>query len=110
MKTRAFLLAGVAALSVLGASAAPAHATIDTCAFVKPTPDGFLNLRAEPKMGAKIIRRLKPGQELVVVAETTHSPWTRVDVIMGDKKTEGKCVCAWASSRFLRFFQCDDND
>jgi hypothetical protein len=100
------LLTSVAALSVF---AAPAHATITTCAFVKPTPDGFLNLRAEPKMGAKIIRMLKPGQELWVVAETTLPPWTKVEAIVRNQEA-GKYLGAWASSRFLRFFQCDDND
>jgi len=45
MKT--LLLASVAALSVLIASI-EAHALADgfTCAMVKQTPDGFLNLRA----------------------------------------------------------------
>jgi len=86
----------------------PAHATITTCAFVKPTPDGFLNLRAEPKMGAKMIRRVKPGQELWVVAETTLSPWTKVEAIVRGQQI-GPYLGVWAASRYLRFFQCDED-
>jgi hypothetical protein len=60
-------------------------------------------------MGAKIIGRLKPGQELEVVAETTTSPWTQVETIVHNQKA-GKYIGAWVRSRFLRFFQCEDHD
>jgi hypothetical protein len=47
-----------------------ANAYADGCAVVLKTPDGFLNLHKEPKMGSKIVRRLKPGQLIVVAGET----------------------------------------
>src|SRR5262249_15718746 len=100
-------LAGVAALSVLCASAA--HATITAFAFVKPTPDGFLSLRTEPKMGSRIIRRVKAGEELFVVVETTGGPWTKVETIVRNE-TAGKYLGAWAATRFLRVFDCGDYD
>jgi hypothetical protein len=55
-----------------------ADAGADGCAVVLRTPDGFLNLRYEPKMGSIIVGRLKPGELICVHAETMMGKWTRV--------------------------------
>jgi hypothetical protein len=52
-------LTGIAALFL---ATGTAHATADGCAVVLKTPDGFLNMRAEPRMGSRILKRLKPGE------------------------------------------------
>jgi hypothetical protein len=54
-------LSGIAALLL---ATGAAHGTVDSCAVVLRTPDGFLNLRKAPSMKAKIIARLKPGDVL----------------------------------------------
>src|SRR3954452_1905985 len=48
----------------------PAAATTESCAIVRKTPDGFLNMRYQPKMGAVIVGRLKPGEHVLVHDET----------------------------------------
>jgi hypothetical protein len=54
-------------------------ATVDGCAVVLKTPDGFLNVRAEPKMGSRILKRLKPG-EIIATADLESAPngWEKV--------------------------------
>jgi|SRR6516164_1420354 hypothetical protein len=59
---KAAIIAGCVMLSVL--SAPGAHATEDGCAVVLKTPDGFLNVRAKPKMGSRILKRVKPGETI----------------------------------------------
>jgi uncharacterized protein YgiM (DUF1202 family) len=81
-----------------------ANAYADGCAVVLRTPDGFLNLRKAPKMGSKILARLKPGQEITVAGETMAMEWALVSI--GDRKiTNG-----WASTRFLRSVDCDEGN
>jgi hypothetical protein len=98
------LLASITAL-FLATGTTPTHATITACAFVKPTPDGFLNLRKEPRMGAKILRRVESGDILLVVAETSLNPWTKVEAVLRNEEP-GKYLGVYASTRFLRFFHC----
>jgi hypothetical protein len=62
-------LTGIAALFL---ATGVAHATSDGCAVVLRTPDGFLNLRAEPSMKARIVARLKPGEILYDDSRTTN--------------------------------------
>jgi Bacterial SH3 domain len=95
-------------IATLFLTTGPARATITTCAFVRPTPDGFLNLRAEPGMNGKVVRRVKSGQELFVVAETTLDPWTKVEAIVRNEKPVRGYLGAYANTRFLRFFHCDE--
>jgi len=99
-------IAVIAAALFLATGAAPAYATITACAFVKPTPDGFLNLRKEPRMGAKIFRRVESGDILLVVVETSLDPWTKVEAIVRNEKP-GKYLGVYARSRFLRIFDCE---
>jgi hypothetical protein len=49
------------AAALIAALTVPAVATTESCAIVRKTPDGFLNMRYQPKMGAVIVGRLKPG-------------------------------------------------
>ena len=58
------LLAGIAALSVLSASAA--HATDNECAVVLKTSDGFLAVREKPTVKSKIVATLGPKYPLTV--------------------------------------------
>jgi hypothetical protein len=106
MSTRA-LLAGVA---VLFLATGTAHATADGCAVVKRTPDGFLNMRSAPMMGAKIIAKLKPGNRLNIDSATCvskgtsticNTDWVRVLGFHGIK-------FGWVHIRFLNFVDCDD--
>ena len=55
---KAAIIAGCVVLSVLCAPGA--HATADGCAVVKRTSDGFLNLRKDPSMRARIVARRGP--------------------------------------------------
>jgi len=67
MKIHTLLLTGIAALFL---ATGAAQATEDSCAVVKRTPDGFLNMRSAPMMGAKIIAKLKPGNRLNIDSAT----------------------------------------
>jgi hypothetical protein len=74
---KAAIIAGCVVLSVL--CAAPgAHATADGCAVVKRTSDGFVNLRKDPSMRARIVARLKPGQ-IVYVDDLACAPMAHCD-------------------------------
>jgi hypothetical protein len=95
-----------------------AQATIDSCAIVKQTPDGFLNMREFPYGHAKIIRRLKPGAYLDVSTGSCstkdgvqvcneNNSWTAVINIPFVKKTKGYPQ-GWVASRFIRFIDCED--
>jgi len=98
------LLSGIAALFL---ATGAAHATLDGCAVVLRTPDGFLNVRAAPKMEARILKRLKPGDiietdskscEGSVCDEKSH--WIHVFVAPG---TPG-----WVVSRFVIGIDCEN--
>ncbi len=56
------------AIALLGCSAA--FATADGCAVVLPTPDGFLALREAPSTRFKVLKRLRPGEHLLVDTAT----------------------------------------
>jgi Bacterial SH3 domain len=90
-----------------------ANATADGCGIVTKTPDGYLNLRDAPMMGAKIIARLKPGDELQITDETCkrkgtleicNSNWVRVEGIWNGKKWSTKL--GWAYSEYIRGTEC----
>ena len=94
---RLFLIA-----TALLALTSGANAYADGCAVVLRTPDGFLNLRKAPKMGSKIVGRLKPGELITIAGETMVTKWALVSI--GDRKiTNG-----WASTRYLKSVDCDD--
>ena len=79
-----------------------ANAYADDCAVVLRTPDGFLNLRKAPKMGSKIVGRLRSGQEIIVAGETMAMEWALVSL--------GNYKSGWVSTRFLRSVDCDEGD
>lgn len=81
-----------------------ANAYADGCAVVLRTPDGFLNLRKAPKMGSKIVGRLKPGELITIAGETMATKWALASIGFGDRKiTNG-----WASTRYLKSVDCDN--
>jgi hypothetical protein len=45
------------AATLIASLTVPAVATTESCAIVRKTPDGFLNMRYQPKMGAVIVGR-----------------------------------------------------
>jgi len=72
---RKTLLTGIAALFL---ATGAAHATADGCAVVLRTPDGFLNLRKDPSMRARIVARLKPGQ-IIYIDDLACYPMSHCD-------------------------------
>jgi hypothetical protein len=106
MSNRTLAIAIALALASHGAGA-----TADGCATILRTPDGFLNLRAAPMMGSKVVARLKPGDRLSISSATCETRgslsicnedgWTRVDGV-GDNPRRG-----WVATRFLKFIECD---
>jgi hypothetical protein len=74
MKTRVLITSIAALFLATGA----AHATADGCAVVLKTPDGFLNLRKDPSMRARIVARLKTGQ-IVYVDDLVCDPMAHCD-------------------------------
>ena len=74
-----------------------ANATVDGCAIVRKTPDGFLNIRKTPNAESIIIGILKPGEEVIYDAGRETIKWMRV----WDGKRWG-----WAAARFLQPFEC----
>ena len=61
-----------------------------------------MNLRKAPKMGSKIVGRLKPGQEIEIAGETMAMEWALVSF--------GNYKSGWASTRFLRSVDCDEGN
>ena len=68
--------------------------------FVADTPTGYLNLRAGPDVGQKVIARLYSGQTFNFVAERGN--WLQV------RLTDGKI--GWASEKYLYTFTALDGD
>jgi hypothetical protein len=97
----AFLMSITALFLATGA----AHATADGCSVVLRTPDGFLNLRTLPKMGTRIIARLKPGS-IIYNDEKTENGWTHVTGIpWGNSRI--RPVIGWTKSRFIVTVNCE---
>jgi Bacterial SH3 domain len=94
----------------------PVNATADGCAVVLRTPDGFLNVRAAPKMGAQIVARLKPG-DIIDVNETNCEgsvcdekiDWVHVHGVprLDGQKYQRGVTKGWAGRRFIVFVDCD---
>jgi len=80
-----------------------AHATSDGCAVVLRTPDGFLNVRAEPNARSRILKRLKPGEIIGtdVVSEDNH--WERTWF----ERKGGSTVRGWVRNRFILTVDCE---
>jgi hypothetical protein len=95
------LATGLIAFAFVLTGHGTANAYADGCAVVLKTRDGFLNLRKAPRMGSKIVGRLKPGQEIVIAGETMAMEWALVSL---------SYKSGWASTRFLRSVDCDEGD
>ena len=91
-------LSGVAALFL---ATGTAHATEDGCAVVLKTPDGFLNVRAEPKMGSRILKRFKPGEIIMTdsVPGDDKGNWVHV-YVRNQGKTQNP-LWGWVYYRFI---------
>ncbi|TGD93415.1 hypothetical protein [Methylobacterium nonmethylotrophicum] len=104
------------AVMVLGC-AAPARATIDSCAEVRRTPDGFLNLRIGPGAGFEAVLKLFPGDQLwvdtatcetrrgIAACDPTGTWWHVVSVRRLDAGTKSY-TRGWAHRRFLAPTPC----
>ena len=105
----------LAIVAVLALTAGTANATTESCAIVRKTPDGFLNMRYEPKMGSVIVGRLKPGDEVLVHDETvpplalydetvppqSRGKWARLAF--------GNYKFAYVRTRYLHLGACEGN-
>ena len=93
----------LAIVAVLALTACTANATTESCAIVRKTPDGFLNLRYEPKISSVIVGRLKPGDQVLVHDETvppqSQGKWARL--AFGDYKF------GYVRTRYLRLSACE---
>jgi hypothetical protein len=104
------------AAALIAALTAPAAATTESCAIVRKTPDGFLNMRYQPKMGAVIVGRLKPGEHVLVHDETvppqalydetvppqSRGKWARLAL--------GNYKFAYVRTRYLHLGACERGD
>jgi hypothetical protein len=94
------LLTGIAALFL---ATGTAHATVDSCAVVLRTPDGFLNLRKAPSVKAKIIARLKPGDIPLgfesLNATAVGDKWAHVLRVPQVPRLKNKS--GWVGARFI---------
>jgi len=99
------LAAAVAVVMATGT----AHAAADGCAVVLQTPDGFLNLRAEPKMGSRIIARLKPGNWFVDDDRPggDRNTWDHVVSVPRLERGPKLSIKGWVARRFIVPVDCD---
>jgi len=93
------LLTGIAALFL---ATGTAHATLDGCAVVLRTPDGFLNLRAAPTMKARVVTRLKPGEILYDTSAGYVKGWAHITDVNRPKNVSG-----WVGRRFIIPSDCE---
>jgi hypothetical protein len=101
-EVKKLLLTSIAALFL---ATGAAHATADGCAVVLRTPDGFLNVRAAPKMGSRILKRLKPGE--IIGTDNVSEGWERTYV---SRKKNGLPLWGWVYSRFIVDVDCESLD
>ena len=94
------------AIAALLLATGAAHATSDGCAVVLRTPDGFLNLRAEPSMKARIVARLKPGEILYDDSRPSGDKFRWMH-ITGLFRRGGINVDGWIGRRFVTPIDCD---
>jgi hypothetical protein len=94
------------AAALIAALTVPAAATTESCAIVRKTPDGFLTMRYQPKMGAVIVGRLKPGEHVLVHDETvppqSRGRWARLAL--------GNYKFAYARTLYLHLGACERAD
>lgn len=73
----------VIAFALLLTAAAPASAT--TFCGIAPTPDGFVALRAGPSPAARLLQRMRVGDE-VMIGQEKSGPWVAVTWWRGDTR------------------------
>ncbi|WP_027583716.1 SH3 domain-containing protein [Bradyrhizobium sp. Ai1a-2] len=102
--------------TILSVAVTPAYATIDGCAVVLPTPDGFLNLREAPTANSGVVGAFRPGQRLEVddaECETRDdlsicsAEWTRVTGIQRKDRGPPHGLQGWVASRWVRWIRCE---
>jgi hypothetical protein len=76
-----------------------ANATLDGCAVVLKTPDGFLNMRNEPSMKSPVLAKLHRGDRVIYDVGREVREWTRVWI-------DERVGWGWVASRFLQSFDC----
>jgi hypothetical protein len=69
-----------------------------SCVSVKPTPDGYLNLREGPGMGFKIKAKLTIGEHLVIDAKTDE--WTHTTNV-AERRSSAGMVSGWVYSKYV---------
>jgi hypothetical protein len=110
----------ITAVALLLTAATVAQATADDCAFVRRTPDGFLNLRAFPIGSASVVGKVKPNDLLYISGDATcekqgtlticdeSGGWTKVTAKW--KKAANQITWVdmegWAATRFVDFTEC----
>lgn len=88
---------------------APAHAQMVQCQIAR-TPQGFVALRAAPRADARLVARLRRGDEVAVVNDHRRvAGWSEVDAWRGpipyDRSRAGGVRHGWVQTRFL--VDCD---
>jgi hypothetical protein len=69
-----------------------------SCVSVRPTPDGYLNLREGPGIGFKVKAKLNIGEHLEVDAKTDE--WTHTTNVAERRSAAGK-VSGWVYSKYV---------
>ena len=96
----------------------PALATLDGCARVLPTPDGFLALRSGPGLRFTQSGRLIPGDKLWVTDMTCQrigrptvcdesGRWMHVSSVRRLDEARSATTEGWVSRRYLEMQECE---
>lgn len=97
---------------------APVHATSDFCGVVKPTPDGYLNLRRAPGAGHEGTFRLAPGDKLSLDTASCETlggrdvcddsqTWVHVTSVRRVDAAGSKLTQGWVHGRFVEQVPCE---
>jgi hypothetical protein len=109
-----------AALAVLASSA---NATVDFCAVVRETPDGFLALREGPGTQFPVVHKLRRGDFLYADDAScergvcaNRNRWTHVLSVPrldgppnNPNKAHGSFTSGWVASRYIEWFVCPED-
>jgi hypothetical protein len=98
MRTKLFLTSIAALLLATGAT----HA--DKCATVLKTNDGFLALRDEPSVRAKLLFKLKENEELWYPVKSVIKNWVRV--IYPGEDWENSGMEGYVYGKYIHIFEC----
>ena len=107
-------------LVALGVSvmSTPATATLDGCAKVLSTPDGFLALRAGPGLRFVRVGKLLAGDNLWVTDSTCQRmgsatvcdetrKWMHVSSVRRFDESKSDTTEGWVSRRYLQMQECE---